>query len=218
MARGRFGILAGAGIAAGLAAASYSLLWRRRYLNWGATHREVSASLPGDELLPEADVVTTRAVEISAPPQCVWPWLIQMGSGRAGDYSYDWVENLLGLDTHSADVILPQFQEVKLGDEFGYPAGRKTIRVEILETERAYVRRLCDGNWVSSFTLTGNDASTRLVNRNRYARTSGSASSRMALWLAEPAGLVLQRKMLLGIKERAESMAREPDLVSCSPF
>jgi hypothetical protein len=216
MARGRLGVLAGAGLAVGLAAASYPLLWRDRCLSWGATRAEVAASLPGDELLPDADLVTTRAVRINAPPECVWPWLMQMGSGRAGDYSYDWAENLLGLDTHSAEVILPQFQEVKLGDEFGYPKGRKTIRVEIIEPERVFVRRMTDGSWVSAYTLTGSGCSTRLVNRNRYAR-GGSLSGRTAMWLVESGGFILQRKLLLGIKERAEVMAADRDQVMCSP-
>jgi hypothetical protein len=223
MARRRLGILAGAGLAAGLVVASYPLLWRNRCLTWGATRDEVSASLPGDELLPDADMVTTRAVEIGAPPDCVWPWLVQMGSGRAGDYSYDWVENLLGLDAHSAEVILPQFQDVKPGDEFGYMSGRKTMRVEVFEPEQVLVRSLSDDSftdrtWVSIFSLACGDGTTRLVNRNRYVRATASTSSRMALWLVEPGGLVLQRKMLLGIKDRAEAMARDADLVTCSPY
>jgi hypothetical protein len=210
MTRGRLRTLAGAGLAVGLAAASYPILWRNRCLTWGATADEVAANLPGDELLPDARVVTTRAIQIGAPPDCVWPWLMQMGSGRAGDYTYDWMENLLGLDSHSAEVILPQFQQVNPGDEFGYPAGRRTIRVEILRPPRVYVRRLTDGSWVSIYTLSGENGTTRLVNRNRYAPPSRPTPSRMA-WsmLIEPGGLLLQRKMLLGIKERAERLAGE---------
>ena len=62
--------------------------------------------LPGDELLPDAGLVTTRAITIAVPPEAIWPWLVQMGSGRGGAYSYDWIENLLGLRMHSADEIL----------------------------------------------------------------------------------------------------------------
>jgi len=124
-------ISGGVGLAVGAAAASYPLLWRRWCLNWGATPDETAGDLPGDELLPDPDLLATRAITIGAPPDAIWPWLVQMGSGRGGAYTYDWIENLLRLDMHSADEILPQFQDVKVGDEF--PLGRtgKSMRVEV---------------------------------------------------------------------------------------
>src|SRR5215472_13799956 len=94
------------GIAVTALAASYHYVWRNRLVTWGSTAAEATIERPG------GDLMTTRAVAISAPPSCVWPWLAQMGSGRAGHYSYDWIENLLGLDMHSAEVILPQFQDI----------------------------------------------------------------------------------------------------------
>ena len=94
--------VAGFGVAAGLLAASYPVLLRNRCLNWGATPDEVARTIPGDELNPDADEVTTRAITIAAQPDCTWPWLVQMGSGRGGAYSYDWIENLFGLNMHSA--------------------------------------------------------------------------------------------------------------------
>jgi hypothetical protein len=106
----------GAALAAGAGAIGYALLFRRGCLAWGATDEEVSRKLPGDELLPEADIVSTRAVTIEAPPGAVWPWLVQMGSGRGGAYTYDWIENLLGLHMHSARQILPQFQDLDRPD------------------------------------------------------------------------------------------------------
>ena len=78
----------------------------------------MSRKLPGDELLPRAGIVATRAITIDAPPAAIWPWLVQMGSGRGGVYTYDWIENLFGLDMHSTRRILPQYQDVKVGDEF----------------------------------------------------------------------------------------------------
>ncbi len=69
--------------------------------------------------------MTTRAITIDAPPDAIWPWLVQMGSGRGGAYTYDWIENLLGLNMHSADEILPEFQDLKAGDELPMgPGGR----------------------------------------------------------------------------------------------
>src|SRR5262245_16975700 len=102
--------------AATTAAAAYPLLLRRWCLTWGASAEEVGRELPGDDLLPVPDIVCTRAVTVDAPPSAIWPWLVQMGSGRGGAYTYDWIENLFGLGMHSADEILPEFQNLRLGD------------------------------------------------------------------------------------------------------
>ena len=96
--------------------ALYPLL-RRPILTWGATSEEAASRLPGDELLEDADGVSTRAITIDAPEASVWPWLAQMGpSPRGGAYTYDWIENLLGLDMHSVDHVLPEFQHPQVGD------------------------------------------------------------------------------------------------------
>ena len=88
-----------------------------------AEANEVTAKLPGDELLPNAGLVTTRAITVHAPAGAIWPWLAQLGSGRGGAYSYDWIENLLGLNMHSAGEILPRDQDIKVGDEIPLGAG-----------------------------------------------------------------------------------------------
>src|SRR6202007_3385596 len=93
-------------LAAGLGA--YPVFFRRWCLTWGARPDEVSGKLPGDELLSRAGIVATRAITIDAPPAAIWPWLVQMGSGRGGVYTYDWIENLFFLNMHSAAKILPQ--------------------------------------------------------------------------------------------------------------
>ena len=124
-ARG-FGVF---GIGAALSGlGTYPLFLRRRCLTWGARPDEVSRKLPGDELLPRAGIVATRAITIDAPPAAIWPWLVQMGSGRGGVYTYDWIENLFGLDMHSTRRILPQCQGVKAGDEFPLGPGRPAMR------------------------------------------------------------------------------------------
>jgi hypothetical protein len=105
----------------GAAAMLYRLLLRRPILNWGATDTEANARLPGDELLEEADGVATRAITIDAPASAVWPWIAQMGpSPRGGAYTYDWIENLLGLDMHSTDRVLTDYQHPRVGDILGY--------------------------------------------------------------------------------------------------
>src|SRR5215203_5612168 len=93
----------------------YRRLLRDWVLTWGATAEEVTRRLPGDELLEEADVVATRAIGIEAPPSAIWPWLVQMGPGRAGAYTYDWIENLFGLNMHSADRIHAEWQNLRSG-------------------------------------------------------------------------------------------------------
>jgi hypothetical protein len=195
-------ILSGAGLTAGLLVASYPL-WRDWCLNWGASPGEVALALRGDELLPDADLVTTKAITINAEPDLVWPWLVQMGSGRAGTYTYDWLENLFGLDMHSADVILPQFLDIKEGDEF--PIGAATLRIEALEPDKLLVTSVPAWNWVRIFCLIPADGMTRLVLRNRitYPGMSRVAQVRHRA-LSEPGGLVMESKMLRGIRARAE--------------
>lgn len=210
MSRGWTRIAGGAGLAAGAAALSYPLLFRRRCLTWGARPDEVTRGLPGDELLATADIVATRAITIEAPPGAVWPWIVQMGSGRGGVYTYDWIENLFGLGMHSADEILPQFQDVTVGDEFELGPGRPRLRVEIADPERAFTIRFADGNWVWIFALFPDDGATRLVSRNRIATPQASVATRLFNMLfMEPGSLVMERKMLLGIKERAERLASQ---------
>lgn len=205
--------------AAGLTAAVYPLLLRGRCLTWGAYPEEVVRTMPGDDLQPGSDVVTTRAVTIDAPPSAIWPWLVQMGSGRAGAYTYDRLENLFGLDMHSADEILPQFQDLAEGDLLPVGSGGPVLRVAVLDPERALVLRSEDGGWVWSFGLYPDDGITRLVSRNRIS-DSGTPLLRplrrlFTTMVMEPVSLLMERRMLLGIKERAERLAltRPPRLI-----
>ncbi len=194
-----------AGAAAVLAPVGYLLFFRRRCLNWGAREDEVAAKLPGDELLADPGLVTTRAVTVDAPAGMVWPWLAQMGSGRGGAYSYDWVENLLGLNMHSASEILPEYQDIKVGDELPMGSDGPAMRVEIVDPPRALAVRSADQNWVWLFALLPDGDSTRLISRNRIAtRAMPPAGRLLYLLFMEPGSLVMERKMLLGIKQRAE--------------
>ncbi|HET9172294.1 MAG TPA: hypothetical protein VFN97_22905 [Actinospica sp.] len=202
---GAVGLAAAAAVAAG-----YPLLLRRRCLTWGAEPDEVAGAMPGDELLPGAPLVTTRAVTIEAPPAAVWPWLVQMGPGRGGAYTYDWIENLFGLDMHSADRILPEFQDLKPGDVFAMGKGPR-LQVEALEPETALVLRSEDGVWVWAFALhprTEAADATRLVSRNRIALPPcGPGTRAFYRYVMEPGSLVMERRMLLGIRDRVERAA-----------
>lgn len=194
--------------AAGLGCATYPL-WRRQCLTWGATRAEADGPLPGDELLDEPALVTTRAVTVDTAPEAVWPWLVQMGPGRGGAYTYDWVENLFGLGMHSADEILPEFQHLHAGDAFRLGRRGPLLRVATLDPRRSLVLRSDDGQWVWALALVPAGTGTRLISRNRIATTGGRPASRLFFeYVMEPGSLIMERKMLLGIKDRAE---RHPD-------
>ena len=196
----------GAAAAAVVGTSAYLLFFRRWCLTWGARDNEVAGKLPGDELLPGADLVTTRAVTIDALPEAIWPWLAQMGSGRGGAYTYDWIQNLLGLNMHSADTILPQYQGIKVGDELPMGPGRPVMTVEVADPPRTLAIRIADQNWVWIFALVPEGGSTRLISRNRIATSSlGPVARAFYTVFMEPGSLIMERKMLLGIKQRAES-------------
>jgi hypothetical protein len=202
-------VAGGLGAAAGIAAATYRS-WRPWCLSWGATDDEASGPLPGDELLAHPDMLSTRAVRVAAQPRAIWPWLVQMGPGRGGAYTYDWIENLFGLGMHSADEILPQFQDLKVGDAQQLGARGPVLRVAELDPERALVLRSDDGNWVWAFVIVRESTGSRLISRNRIATPGASWTARaLYTYVMEPGSLIMERKMLLGIKQRAERLTRE---------
>ena len=99
---------------AGAAIAYFGFL-RRWHMTWGATAQEAGGQVAGDELMPDAGIVATRVVEINAPPAAIWPWLVQMGPGRGGAYTYAWIEGRLGIDIRNTDRIIPELQDLKVG-------------------------------------------------------------------------------------------------------
>ena len=184
--------------------ALYRRVLRSLILNWGATDAEARGRLPGDELLEQADGVATRAITIDAPASAVWPWIAQIGpSPRGGAYTYDWIENLLGLNMHSANRVLPEYQHPQIGDTLGY--GKNRMRFERVEPRRVLATQSEDGNWVWSFVLDEHDGQTRLISRNRFRLPTLAA--RVGMVPMEPASLLMERKMLRGIKQRAERLA-----------
>lgn len=216
----------GTAAALGLEAATYPL-WRRQCLTWGATREEAEGSLPGDGLLEKPGLTATRAVTIGAGPEAVWPWLVQMGPDRGGAYTYDWIENLFGLHMHSANEILPEFQDLHAGDAFRLGRRGPVLRVAVLDPQRSLVLRSEDGQWVWALVLVPAAGGTRLISRNRIAAASRNepattsrrrlaAASRALMsrlfteFVMEPGSLIMERKMLLGIKERAERHPEAP--------
>ena len=203
----------GAGIAVLAGAAAGVLLARRWQLRWGATAPELAGPLPGDELIAEPDLTATRAVTVRAPAARVWPWIAQLGQGRGGLYSYDFLENLIGCDIHSADRVVPEWQDIKAGDEVRLHPGA-ALEVAAVDPGRCLVLRggAPAGNAPPPFDFTwafalqaGPDGTTRLIARERYAYTR-----RWARFIVEPVELidfVMTRKMLRGIRSRAERAA-----------
>ena len=196
--------------AAGFLAALAALypFMRRPILTWGATSEEARSRLPGDDLLEEADGVSTRAITINAPVAAVWPWVAQMGpSPRGGAYTYDWIENLLGLDMRSVDRLLPEFQHPEVGETIAL--GPDRMRIERVEPERVLAWRSEDGNWVWTFVLAESGGTTRLISRNRFRLPTLAA--RLGMLPMEPGSLIMERRMLRGIMERAERLSRDAD-------
>jgi hypothetical protein len=204
-------LVAVAGVAASVVAIErlYSRSLRDWVLTWGATAEEAAQPLPGDDLLAHADIVATRAIGIDAPPSAIWPWLVQMGPGRAGAYTYDWIENLFGLNMHSADRIHPEWQNLRVGDVLRAREDRPGMRVEILDPERTLSNRSETGDWVWTFVLVPEDGSTRLISRNRIAMKGAAAGQRLGMLVMEPGSLVMERRMLLGLKRRVERSVRQ---------
>ena len=156
----------------------------------------------------EADAIDgglTEGGSRSTPPHPPsGPGLRKWGpSPRGGAYTYDWIENLLGLDMHSTDRLLPEYQHPRVGDTLGY--GKNRMRLERVEPPRVLATRSQDGNWVWSFVLDEHDGQTRLISRNRFRLPSPIA--KIGMVPMEPASLVMERKMLRGIKQRAERLA-----------
>ncbi len=177
-------------------------------LTWGATEQEAAGPLPGDDLLPATDGASTRAIDINAPPADVRPWLAQMGPApRGGAYTYDWIENLLGLDMRSVDRVLPQFQHPQVGDVIALGSNR--MRLELVEPRHALAWRSEDGNWLWTFVLVERGDRTRLISRNRFRLPSRAV--RIAMLPLEPASLLMERRMLREIKRLSEGLAHEAE-------
>jgi len=194
--------------AAAAGVAVYFRFLRPWHLTWGATAQEASSEVAGDELMPDPDIVATRAVEIDAPPSAIWPWLVQMGPGRGGAYTYDWIERRLGIDIHTTDRVIPELQQLRVGDEIPMPG--YTMRVEPLDPGRALVVQSSNHAWVWSFELRPVDGHTRLISRNRFATAALPVRDKLAYPVIEPGSWVMERKMLLTIKQRAERLAHAP--------
>ena len=199
-----------AGTAAIGVAAAYVLLARPRQLRWGATVQECEASLPGDDLIVSPDLTATRAIAVATSADRVWPWIAQLGQGRGGFYSYDFLENLAGCDIHSADRVVEEWQDLKVGDEIKL-APAVGLEVAAVEPGRSLVLRggVPAGPFAPPYDFTWawilqeeRDGTARLVVRERYAYARWWAA--LLVEPVEAVSFVMTQKMLRGIRDRAE--------------
>jgi hypothetical protein len=208
-------------------AVAFAAYWhwlRPWHLRWGATEAEVQRTLPGDELLLNWRLSATHAITIHAPVAEVWPWLAQIGQGRGGFYSYTWIENLLGCNIHNADRVHPEWQNLKAGDLIRLHPKFPRVPAVIVEPGRAIVlhgdtRQGLRSNLVKpgdyivatwSFCLEPVDEhTTRLIERIYSDYNPTPMNTFFNRVILEPGSFIMERKMLLGIKERAEGAARQ---------
>lgn len=200
--------------------AAYSLLARPWHLRWGSRDEEIGRTYPGDELIPEPKLNATHAITINATPSQVWPWLVQIGQGRGGFYSYEWIENLMGLDIHNASQIMSEHQSLKVGDQIPLAADNFGIPVAILEPEKtlvlhgdtrldsAAIPTMNPGDFLAVtwawYLVPLDENTTRLIERWRGDWNASPQNWLFMRVFLEPGAFIMERKMLLGIKQRAE--------------
>jgi hypothetical protein len=187
------------------------LIGRAWHLRWGATDEEARKRLPGDELVPRPVAEVTRALTINAPVKEIWPWMVQMGAGRGGLYSYDWLENLAGLGIHTVDRVVPELQDLKEGDVFPLDSASGTgPTVPALVPERVIVLHFPDPqarrsvlSWAYILDPV-DEGTTRLIFRFKLDVDPRPLWGLIYVLLIEIPHFVMERKMMLGIKERVE--------------
>ena len=198
------------------AGTAYHLFARPRHLRWGATDEELTETLPGDDFKPDAEVQVTHAITIDAPAAEVWKWLVQIGQGRGGFYSYTWLENLIGADIHNVERLIPDLPDRRPGDivwmgprdRFGGMARmvvgkvereRTLVLVPAFDGEQVLAGGKASGVW--SFVLDPlDDRTTRLIMLSLFSKPR---LAELLFW--EPAHFVMERKMMLTLKRLAET-------------
>jgi hypothetical protein len=197
---------------AGVTAVYLLFLWPWMH-TWGATDAEINATLPGDDIVPNANLQTTKGVTIHASPEAIYPWLLQIGVDRGGMYSYDWLENIFGLNVLTADQIVPAYQNVQVGDFWRFtpkdyvlnPGPGLYVR-QLIENEAVLLcfglegkpEETCFDTW--QFVLVPQaDGLTRLLLRSNMAFVQ-----ELPIKLTYFIQFIMERKMLLTLRERAE--------------
>jgi hypothetical protein len=200
----------------------------QRRARWGATDVELNRSLPGDELVPHNKWGYTHAITIRASAAEIWPWLVQIGQGRGGFYGYEFLENLIGCNIRNADRIIPEFQHLNVGDEIRHHPKLPHYEVAIVEPNRILVLHTgVDSNTMNTLHLTNtmpkkytnaiyiwfldnvDDGTTRLIARGRFDYQGLRNALGNSRFFLEPISFTTSRKMLSGIKTRAETAVKQ---------
>lgn len=205
------------------------------YNRWGATPAEVERKFPDDERVPATKLGYTRAITIAAPVEEVWRWLVQIGQGRGGLYSYERLENLIGCQMHNVGEIIPEHQTLKAGDTVRLgPKGYPLYKVASVDPQRALVlvgadpktekpfepsvpmpESYVNGNWVFVLDRLAENK-TRLLVRSRLDYNPSTMNTLVWRVFTEPIGFVMERKMLLGVRQCAEDRYQDSITVRSS--
>jgi len=200
---------------------AYLLLVRPWFLRWGASDAEIHQTMPGDELSKAPAYVATRSITIKAPAELVWRWVVQVGQDRAGFYSYTWLENLFRADMHNANRTVDDWQMRNVGDTVWLARSdryqgmarqtvalvtpnRALVLVSPSDYERISAGGRAQGSW--AFILERVDPqTTRLILRSLSGPSGSVWQKGFSYLLFDPAHFIMERKMMLGIKKRAEA-------------
>lgn len=196
---------------------------RRTRSRWGLDEATARRELPGDEIVADPRWSWTHGIEVDAPPEDVWPWMAQLGQERGGFYSYQWLEKLAGCEIRNADRIHPEWQDVQVGDPFRLHPQMPPLRVVDVEPGRWFVveageefriwpdldrEKAAHGSWLFYVEPLDDGRRSRVISRFRADFTDDLATRLMyGPWLTESIGFVMDRRMLIGIKERVERPA-----------
>jgi hypothetical protein len=212
-------------LGAAMITAAYAFIIRPWHMTWGSRPEERLRALPGDELVSHPLAQATHAITINAPIDQVWPWLVQVGQGRAGFYSYDWLENLFGCQIRNADQIVPEWQTIGIGD--GIKLHPQAPALSVVDAKLKSTVVLAGGSdlqphmrsdtsflklhtyraFTWAFVIEPEQANcTRLIVRVRVAWDRGLRHFFRSRMFLEPAHSIMQRKMNLGIKHRVEAL------------
>jgi hypothetical protein len=194
--------------AAGMLTALATPFLRRRRAHWGISEQLAARKYPGDDFLPEPRWQWTHAIEIDASPAAVWPWIAQIGSDKAGFYSYQFLENLAGCDIQNADHIVERWQNPAVGDTLRLHPEIPGLPIVEVEPGRWLLAQTQDGmraSWLFFVEPLDDGRRARLVSRYRCGTATDLATRVAYATVIEPIGYVMDRQMLRGVKARAEA-------------
>ena len=183
-----------------LIAVVYWVFIHPAYMNWGATSSEIKMNIPGDELISSNRIISTRAININAPKEKIWPWFAQTGQNRGGFNSYYWLENLFGAKMVNANMVNPEWQNPLPGDTVYYGKNQGYALVALVQKNEYYSL----SGW-TFFLQTIDTATTRLIVRYPSMEVRQSKFTKLYYYgLFEPLHFIMETGMMMGIKQKAE--------------